>query len=83
MTESPKPATQGDLLWCGEHWIAYLRRPGEERESGMLSLYRAYSSPAGQGTVPGEPFLRDAWAKTLRVPKSSCCFALAETMVQR
>ena len=41
--------------------------------SGSLSL---------DGTpVPGEPYQRDVWAKNLHRPHSSCCFALAETMV--
>ncbi len=41
--------------------------------SGSLSL---------DGTpVPGEPYQRDVWARNLRRPHSSCCFALAETMV--
>jgi hypothetical protein len=40
-----------DLLWTGEHWILYLRRPGEEANSGAVSLYRTAFSPAGEGTV--------------------------------
>ena len=31
--------------------------------------------------VPGEPYLRDGWAKNLGRPHSSVCFALAETMI--
>ncbi len=40
-----------ELLWTGEHWILYLRRPGEESNSGSVSLYRTAYSPAGEGTV--------------------------------
>ena len=39
----------GRLLWSGEHWIAYL---GADRGgNGSVSLYHAYDSPAGEGTV--------------------------------
>lgn len=31
--------------------------------------------------VPGQPYKRDVWRKNLGRPHSSCCFALAETMV--
>ena len=182
--------SQGGLLWSGQHWIAYLRRPGSEDHTGMVSLYRGDTSPAGAGTaafvqipgadgftglctdnrelaefvrqtqvvptspfdrgmepvearlspggdirtepaweidaagrridvcwreldpplvgpptahprivftilvfagggsiqldgrdVGGEPYPRDNWARTLGRPRSSCCFALAETMI--
>lgn len=39
------------LLWSGEHWINYLRIPGEDCSSGMVSLYRTYYSSAGEGTT--------------------------------
>lgn len=32
--------------------------------------------------VAGAPYLRDVWAKSLGTPRSSCVFALAETMVR-
>ena len=32
-------------------------------------------------TVPGSSYPRDAWSKSLGQACSSCCFALAETMV--
>ena len=48
--ESPVP-TRGKLLWCGEHWIAYLRPTVESPDNGMVSLYHAYTSPAGAGTA--------------------------------
>ena len=45
----------GPLLWSGEHWIAYLREGGERgtegRAGASISLYHAYDSPAGEGTV--------------------------------
>ena len=31
--------------------------------------------------VPGIPYPRDAWSKSLGQARSSCCFALAETMI--
>jgi len=31
--------------------------------------------------VPGSPYPRDAWSKSLGQARSSCCFALAETMI--
>ena len=40
-----------NLLWTGEHWILYLRRTGEESNTGAVSLYRTAYSPAGEGTV--------------------------------
>ena len=183
----------GTLIWCGEHWINYLRPKGEDRDSAAVSLYHARFSEAGEGSVafvdipeavdlscaytdnpdfaqftietmirgrggpfdrelsirkavltrtgdirrnpawnihagkdrinasweglqtplvgpptahpdivftvltfadggvvrlndkrvPGEPYLRDIWRKNLGTPKSSCCFALAETMVKK
>lgn len=41
----------GELLWCGEHWINYLREPVAESNSGMVSLYHTRYSPAGEGNV--------------------------------
>lgn len=46
-----KPTTQGDLLWSGEHWILYLRPTATAQPTAMVSLYHAYTSPAGQGTA--------------------------------
>ena len=43
--------SRAKLVWSGEHWINYLRTPGSAENSGMVSLYRAYYSPAGRGTV--------------------------------
>ena len=190
LSAMPAPLSRGGLLWSGQHWIAYLRRPGSEDHTGMVSLYRGDTSPAGAGTaafveipgsdgftglctdnrdfaefvrqtqvvptspfdrgmdvidaqvffggdirtepaweiladgrwivaswrdlepalvgpptahprivftvlvfaaggsieldgqdVGGEPYPRDNWARTLGRPRSSCCFALAETMI--
>ena len=39
------------LVWSGEHWINYLRPPGAESDSGMVSLYHSNYSSAGEGTV--------------------------------
>ena len=59
MSENTQVRTDGDLLWSGEHWIAYLRPQGAGSESGMVSLYHGHVSPAGSGTaafvqIPGE-----------------------------
>jgi hypothetical protein len=191
METTSNALTQGALLWSGEHWMVYLRPEGSEQDTGMLSLYHAYTSLAGMGTaafvqiegedgfkglctdntafaqfvkdtlvgaytpydvdmpivdadfskggdilerptwtigaqgreivttwlalkeplagpptlhpkivftilvfagsgsitldgepVPGDPYMRDGWKKSLGESKSSCCFALAETMVK-
>ena len=47
------------VVWCGEHWLLYLRSPGEAADGVSLSLYRTDYSPAGRGTaalvgIPGE-----------------------------
>ena len=41
----------GNLLWSGEHWIAYLRRPGDESNSASVGVYHTRYSPAGEGNV--------------------------------
>jgi hypothetical protein len=41
----------GTVVWSGEHWINYLRRPNERTDSGMVSLYHVRYSPIGEGTV--------------------------------
>jgi hypothetical protein len=41
----------GTVVWSGEHWISYLRRPDEQSHSGMVSLYHVRYSPLGEGTV--------------------------------
>ena len=45
------PLSRSDLLWSGEHWILYLRRPGDHNNSGSVSLYKTHYSPAGEGVV--------------------------------
>ena len=55
----------GGLLWSGEHWIAYLRRPGEGSNSASVGIYHTRYSPAGEGNValidvPGEDGFRAA-----------------------
>lgn len=52
----------GTIRWSGEHWINYLRRTGENTDSGSVSLYYARYSEAVEGTVafvdiPGAGFL--------------------------
>ena len=41
----------GTLVWSGEHWINYLRKPGNRSDSGMVSLYHTRYSAAGEGNV--------------------------------
>ena len=60
MAQAPPVPTRGDLLWSGEHWIAYLRPPAGGSPTAMVSLYHAYPSPAGIGTaafvqIQGDP----------------------------
>ena len=60
MTETSSIATQGQLLWSGEHWIAYLRSRPAQHPTAMVSLYHAHASPAGRGTaafvqIDGDP----------------------------
>jgi hypothetical protein len=42
---------QGTLIWCGEHWINYLREPGAAANTGMVSLFHTRYSGAGEGNV--------------------------------
>ena len=43
--------SRSGLLWSGEHWILYLRKDTEDKNSGSLSLYKTTYSPVGEGTV--------------------------------
>ena len=47
----PAVINRRTLFWTGEHWINFLRRPGEEAHSGMVSLYHTHYSAAGAGIV--------------------------------
>ena len=47
----PAVINRKTLFWTGEHWINFLRRPGEEAHSGMVSLYHTHYSAAGAGIV--------------------------------
>ena len=47
----PAVINRKTLFWTGEHWINFLRRPGEEAHSGMVSLYHTHYSTAGAGIV--------------------------------
>ena len=42
---------KGTVRWSGEHWISYLRRPGEDSNTGMVSLYNMRYTEAGHGFV--------------------------------
>ena len=47
----PAVINRKTLFWTGEHWINFLRRPGEEAHSGMVSLYHTHYSAVGTGIV--------------------------------
>ena len=56
--DGKRPRVEGELTWTGEHWINYLREPGQESDSGRVSLFSFRWCPAGAGTaalvdVPG------------------------------
>lgn len=51
MTREGMEKNLGILIWSGEHWINYLRPPGTQSDSGMVSLYHADYSSAGEGNV--------------------------------
>ena len=36
-------------VWCGIHYLLYLRRPGEEQDTTRFSLFQTEYSPAGAG----------------------------------
>ena len=53
----------GTLYWTGEHWVNYLREPGQKTDSGIVSLWHTRYSAVGNGTlafvdIPGEPGFR-------------------------
>ena len=48
---SDRITEHGTVIWSGEHWQAYLRGEGEEKNSGSVSLYHTRYSRAGEGTV--------------------------------
>ena len=53
----------GELTWSGEHWINYLRVPGDSADSGMVSLFNIRCSQAGNGIaawiwIPGDQGFR-------------------------
>ncbi len=45
------PASNPKFLWSGEHWILYLRRPGESFNTVSVSLYKTIYSKVGTGIV--------------------------------
>lgn len=62
------------LVWSGEHWILYLRRPGEAENSGSVSLYHTSYSAAGEGTV--------AFARSDEAGLESVLFAESSTLAE-
>ena len=72
----------GNLMWVGEHWICYLRRPGASLDSGSVSLYHARYTDAREGTVafveiPGRDGLAAVCTDNSEVAKF-----IVETMVR-
>jgi hypothetical protein len=41
----------GTLLWTGQHWVNFIREPGAEADSGMVSLWHTHYCAAGEGTM--------------------------------
>ncbi len=39
------------LVWTGEHWMGYLKVPGDDAYSGAVSIYRTFYASAGTGDV--------------------------------
>lgn len=46
MTRNTNPQTP---IWCGIHYLLYLRRPGEQDDCARFSLFQTEYSPAGSG----------------------------------
>ena len=42
---------KGEMIWCGEHWINYLKSMDEDKITGMVSLYHTDYSPYGSGNT--------------------------------
>ena len=55
--------------------------PGSEHFTALFFTERASVEVDGQ-PIPGSPFLRNIWEPHLPGPRSSCVFALAETMIE-
>ena len=56
--------------------------PGSEHFTALFFTERASVEVDGQ-PIPGNPYLRDIWEPSLQRARSSCVFALAETMIER
>ncbi len=41
----------GSLYWTGQHWIDYIKEPGADTHSGMVSLWHTHYCEAGEGTA--------------------------------
>ena len=48
---SERVAEDKELVWSGEHWIAYLKNHDNQADVGRVSLYRVRYSAAGEGHV--------------------------------
>ena len=57
----------GTIRWSGEHWINYLRRTGENTDSGCVYV---------------SELAVIHWGPTIGSERSSCVFALAETTIR-
>src|SRR5687768_2960789 len=51
MAELPYDVIHGQPDWCGQHWVNRQRRPGDEKDWGVVSLYHTHWSVAGEGNT--------------------------------
>ena len=72
----------GRLIWSGEHWLNYLRPPGTESDSGMVSLYHSQYSSGGQGTVAFVDIAGDPGFTGVCTDNREFAEFIAETMIR-
>ena len=65
-----------ELVWSGEHWIAYLKNHENQADVGRVSLYRVAFSAEGEGHVafvdiPEEAF-RGIYTDSVKVAEFIC-----------
>lgn len=47
----PMKIREGEMIWCGEHWINYQKIGEDDKITGMVSLYHTDYSPYGSGNT--------------------------------
>lgn len=72
----------GTLIWSGEHWINYLREPGSDSDSGMVSLYHTRYSSAGEGNVAFVNIPRDKGFCSVCTDNPELAGFIIETMIR-